>query len=313
MSVWAGLFPGQGSQALGMLAELAEVYQGIKQTFEQASEVLSLDLWKVTQTGPLEQLNTTSITQPAMLTADMALWRLWCSQTQARPALLAGHSLGEFSALCAAGVVDFETAVELVALRGQLMQAAVPASEGAMAAVIGATDEQVAALCEAAAEGDLVVPANYNAPMQVVIAGHQAAVTRAVAMAKTHGAKLAKVIPVSVPAHCELMAPAQGGLAEKCAEVTWREPEIPVVHNVTARPAERIDEVETLLVSQLVSPVRWVESIHYIKSQSISSAMECGPGKVLQGLNKRIEPAMAVQTMATPAAFDAALSMMEGV
>ena len=311
MCAWASFFPGQGSQALGMLAEMAETYQAIEQTFEQASDVLSMDLWRLVQSGPAEQLNRTEITQPAMLTADIALWRVLCSQTSARPAWLLGHSLGEFSALCAAGVMDFESAVATVALRGRSMQAAVAEGVGAMAAVIGASDADVSALCEAAAEGELVVPANYNAPAQVVIAGHVAAVERAVGMAKSYGAKLAKTIPVSVPAHCELMAPAQDALRAQLAQLTLHPASTPVVHNVTAEPSSD-DAIPALLVSQLVSPVQWVASVNYVHEQGVRMAVECGPGKVLQGLNKRIAPDMPVSLLASPADFDAAIMAIEG-
>ncbi|MDN3682315.1 ACP S-malonyltransferase [Vibrio tapetis subsp. quintayensis] len=288
MSKFAIVFPGQGSQALGMLAELGEQHDVVKSTFSEASEVLGYDLWALIQDGPAEKLNETSRTQPALLAASVALWRVWQEQGLAQPELLAGHSLGEYSALVCAGVIDFKEAIKLVELRGQLMQEAVPAGIGAMYAIIGLADDAIAKACEEAAQGEVVSPVNFNSPGQVVIAGNKAAVERAGVLCKEAGAKRALPLPVSVPSHCALMKPAADKLAVAFEAITFTAPSLPVINN--ADVATEIDpaKIKDALVRQLYSPVRWTEGVEKMSEQGIEKLFELGPGKVLTGLTKRI-------------------------
>ena len=285
----AFVFPGQGSQAVGMLSELASSYLEVKEVFAEASEALSYDLWAMVQNGPEETLNLTHHTQPAMLAAGVAVWRAWRGQGGALPAVMAGHSLGEYSALVCAGVLKFEQAVRLVAERGRLMQEAVPAGSGAMAAILGLEDAQVVDICERAAQdGEVVAAANFNSPGQVVLAGHTAAVERSVELARLAGAKRAVRLNVSVPSHCVLMKPAALRLAEYLRNVDFDRPQIPVIHNADAAAHDDPDAIRDALARQLYSPVRWVDIIRSMAAQGVTTLIECGPGKVLVGLNKRI-------------------------
>ncbi len=290
----AFIFPGQGSQSVGMLAELGEKHGVVKETFAQASKVLGFDLWMLVQNGPEAALNDTANTQPAMLTAGVALWRLWQQTGGEMPVLMAGHSLGEYTALVCADALDFEEAVALVRDRGRYMQEAVPPGEGAMAAILGLEDPQVMAICERVAEGEVVTAVNFNSPGQVVIAGTAAAVERAVNLAKEEGAKRAIVLPVSVPSHCALMRKAAERLERRLEGVTVRSPQIPVVNNVDVMAESAPEAIRDALVRQLYSPVRWVETIRHLAAQGVDSVVECGPGKVLAGLNRRIERRMKV-------------------
>ncbi|WP_150298938.1 ACP S-malonyltransferase [Pseudomonas profundi] len=283
----AFVFPGQGSQALGMLSELAKQEPLIGETFAEASSALGYDLWQLCQDGPVEELNRTDRTQPAILAVSVALWRLWCAQSEVRPAFVAGHSLGEYSALVAAEVMGFADALRLVERRGQLMQQAVAEGAGGMAAILGLDDEKIIEICAVAAQGEVVSAVNFNAPGQVVIAGQASAVQRAIEACKEAGAKRAIALPVSVPSHCALMKPAAEQLAKDFSALEWGAPTITLVQNVTARPAADTDALRSLLVEQLYSPVRWVESIEYLAAQGVTDLVECGPGKVLSGLNKR--------------------------
>lgn len=281
------MFPGQGSQSLGMLSEIAEHYTVIVDTFAEASEALGFDLWSICQQGPVETLNNTEITQPAILTASIALWRLVSSSIQ--PEILAGHSLGEFSALVAAKVITLADAVKLVNLRGQYMQKAVPAGTGAMAAIIGLDDTAIINACEQNAGSEVVSAVNFNSPGQVVIAGNKAAVERTMIACKKAGAKRALPLPVSVPSHCALMRPAADQLAEQLSRVTFNKPVLPVINNVNVSCESQPDKIKTALIEQLYQPVRWSETI--LKAGNIYAVdrfYECGPGKVLTGLCKRI-------------------------
>ncbi|MEX6503222.1 ACP S-malonyltransferase [Pseudomonas zhanjiangensis] len=302
----AFVFPGQGSQSLAMLAEHGAQQQLVLDTFAEASEVLGYDLWALTQQGPEEQLNQTDRTQPAILTASTALWRLWRSEGGALPAFVAGHSLGEYSALVAAGSLPFAEAVKLVELRGQLMQQAVPAGQGGMAAILGLEDADVLAACAEAAQGEVVSAVNFNAPGQVVIAGGAAAVARAVEACKARGAKRAMPLPVSVPSHCDLMRPAAERFAEAVAAVAWQAPQIPLVQNVSAAVVADLEGLKRNLLAQLYSPVRWVESMICLSDQGVTDLVECGPGKVLSGLNKRCVKGINTHNLDTPDAFAAA-------
>ncbi|HEY6455708.1 MAG TPA: ACP S-malonyltransferase [Steroidobacteraceae bacterium] len=281
------VFPGQGSQSIGMLGDFAAESE-VRTAFTEAGAALGYDLWTLSQRGPAEQLNATEYTQPAMLTAGVALWRLWKARGGADPAQLSGHSLGEFTALVCAGALSLAQAADLVRFRGQAMQEAVPDGAGAMAAIIGLTDEQVATACRDAAQGEVVEAVNFNAPGQVVIAGTRAAVGRAIASAKAAGAKRALTLPLSVPSHCSLMAPAAQRLAGRLAGVRLVQPAIPYVSAVDARVHSQPDDIRQLLVAQLVSPVRWQDTVRALAANGPAQIIECGPGKVLSGLNRRI-------------------------
>lgn len=301
------VFPGQGSQSVGMLQELAAAHSIVRDTFAEASEALGYDLWALVQDGPADDLNRTDRTQPAMLTAGVAVWRVWLDQGGDRPGVMAGHSLGEYTALVCAGALDFAPAVKLVAERGRFMQEAVPAGQGAMAAVLGLDDDTVRAACARAAGGEVVEAVNLNAPGQVVIAGGKAAVERAIEELKAAGAKRAVPLPVSVPSHCALMRPAADRLADYMAGIDFRLPQIPVLHNVDVQPAADIEGLRDRLVRQLYSPVRWVETVQAMAGEGVSRIIECGPGKVLMGLNKRIAKDVATAAVYDPATLEAAL------
>lgn len=306
MSKFAIVFPGQGSQTVGMLADLGQQYDVVQQTFAEASEVLGYDLWALVQNGPAEDLNQTFRTQPALLASSVAIWRVWQSLGLAQPALLAGHSLGEYSALVCAGVIDFKQAIKLVELRGQLMQEAVPAGVGAMSAIIGLDDEAIAKACEAAAQGEVVSPVNFNSPGQVVIAGNKDAVERAGALCKEAGAKRALPLPVSVPSHCALMKPAAEKLAVALESIEFNVPQIPVINNVDVATETAPEKIKDALVRQLHSPVRWTEGVQLMSEQGIEKLLEVGPGKVLTGLTKRIVKTLEAAAVNDTASLDAA-------
>ena len=301
----AFVFPGQGSQSLGMLAEHGAQQKLVLDTFAEASDALGYDLWALTQNGPEENLNQTDKTQPAILAASIALWRLWLAESGARPAFVAGHSLGEYSALVAAGSVGFADAVKLVERRGQLMQQAVPAGQGGMAAILGLEDADVLAACAEAAQGDVVSAVNFNAPGQVVIAGSAAAVERAIEACKARGAKRAMPLPVSVPSHCALMRPAAEQFAESVTAIDWQAPQIALVQNVSAAVVDDLDVLKRDLLAQLYNPVRWVESIVRLSESGVTNLVECGPGKVLSGLNKRCVKGINTYNLDTPDAYAA--------
>jgi [acyl-carrier-protein] S-malonyltransferase len=301
------IFPGQGSQSTGMLAELATAYPVVQQTFATASEVLGYDLWELVQNGPEDKLNETRNTQPALLTAGVAVWRVWNEKQGDRPAVMAGHSLGEYSALVCAGALKFEDAVKLVSLRGQYMQEAVPAGQGAMAAILGLSDAQVKSACHDAARADVVSAVNFNAPGQVVIAGNSAAVDRAIELCKEAGAKRAVKLAVSAPSHCVLMAPAADRLMKQLQNIDINAPEIPVINNVDVAVESDAETIRDALKRQLCNPVRWVETINKMHADGVERLIECGPGKVLTGLNKRIEKSMTVMPVFSPETLDAAL------
>jgi len=285
---FAFVFPGQGSQAIGMLKGLADAYPEVHETFREASDVLGIDLWDIVQRGPEEELNRTVITQPALLATDVACYRVWRAAGGAVPFVMAGHSLGEYAALVCAESLSYKDGLRLVAERGRLMQEAVPAGLGAMAAVLGLADGDVVALCERYAQGEVLAAANYNAPGQVVIAGAKAAVDRAVAGAKAAGAKRAIMLPVSVPSHCQLMQGAAKTFAGSLAEVTFHAPLVPVIHNCHVLSHHEPKEIRAALIEQLFSPVRWVESVQHMVALGARAIIECGPGRILTGLNKRI-------------------------
>ncbi|MBS0969898.1 [acyl-carrier-protein] S-malonyltransferase [Chimaeribacter arupi] len=307
MTTFAMVFPGQGSQALGMLADLAAQYPVVEETFAQASAALGYDLWQLVQQGPAEELNKTWQTQPALLAASVAIWRVWQQQNGATPALLAGHSLGEYSALVCAGVLDFQEAVRLVELRGKLMQEAVPEGTGAMSAIIGLDNDAIAKACEESAQGQVVSPVNFNSPGQVVIAGNKEAVERANAACKAAGAKRALPLPVSVPSHCALMKPAAEKLAQALENVTFSAPALPVVNNVDVATEQSPEAIRSALVRQLYSPVRWTESVEFMAAQGVTHLIEVGPGKVLTGLTKRIVDTLTAAAVNDTASLSAAL------
>jgi len=284
------VFPGQGSQKLGMLADLATSFSVVIDTFAEASAVLDRDLWEVSQIDQQEQLNQTEITQPVLLAASVAIWRVWQTQQGPQPSILAGHSLGEYSALVCSGVLSFADAVQLVHQRGRFMQAAVSAGTGKMAAIVGLDDSKIAGLCEQAAQGQVVSAANFNSPGQTVIAGDVDAVERAMVLCKEAGAKRALPLNVSVPSHCALMKPAAEQLQAELVRVQFSAPQIPVVQNVNAQVGEDPALIKENLIKQLYAPVLWVDSVNCMRANGIEKIIECGPGKVLGGLIKRIEP-----------------------
>jgi [acyl-carrier-protein] S-malonyltransferase len=307
----AFVFPGQGSQKVGMLSEYSDVAV-VRETYNEASQVLGYDLWALSQDGPQEELNMTAVTQPLLLTASVALWRLWNVKGGAQPSLMAGHSLGEFSALVCAGVIGFADAVDLVRKRGQLMQSAVPVGVGAMAAIIGLDDDKVDAACAAVANGECVNGVNYNSPGQVVIAGHAAAVDRAIAACKEAGAKRGLPLPVSAPFHTDLMRPAGEELAKVVEQIEFSSPAVPVVHNVTIAPEVDPAKIKALVVEQIYSPVPWTQCVQYISSQGITDTVECGAGKVLSGLNKRISATLNCYSTDTVVTLDSAIEALHG-
>lgn len=309
-STLAFIFPGQGSQQLGMLSELAERYAVVRSTFEEASTTLGYDLWNLVQDGPVEELNRTDITQPAILAASVAVWRVWKELEGARPAWLAGHSLGEYSALVCSGAMDFADGIRLVRKRGEFMQEAVPSGQGAMAAILGLDADKVEEACAVSAQGEVVAAVNYNAPGQIVIAGNVAAVERAILACQQAGARRAMPLPVSVPSHCELMRPAAEQLANELNLIQLSKPRVPVVQNVHAAPETEVAAIRENLVAQLFKPVRWIESIEFMAQQGVDTYVECGPGKVLVGLNKRIVKTAKSLAVNDPDSVLAALELL---
>ncbi|WP_391529877.1 ACP S-malonyltransferase [Photorhabdus akhurstii] len=301
MSEFAMVFPGQGSQDLGMLADLATAFPVIEQTFAEASDVLGYDLWALVQQGPEEELNKTWQTQPALLAASVAIWRVWQEKGGKAPSLIAGHSLGEYSALVCAGVIDFKQAIRLVELRGKLMQEAVPEGVGAMYVIIGLDNESIDRACKEAAQGQIVSPVNFNSPGQVVIAGEKEAVERAGDACKAAGAKRALPLAVSVPSHCALMKPAADKLAVVLEGIEFSHPQFPVVNNVDVKIEQSAEAIRDALVRQLYNPVRWTETVEFIAGQGVGRLLEVGPGRVLTGLTKRI-----VNTLSAAAVNDTA-------
>ena len=310
----AFVFPGQGSQSVGMLAALGAAEPVVRETFEEASQVLGYDLWALAQHGPEADLGTTERTQPAMLAAGVAVWRAWRAHGGAMPVAMAGHSLGEYTALVCSGSLDFRTAVDLVRFRGQAMQRAVPLGTGAMAAVLGLDDADVEAACREAAGSEVVEPVNFNAPGQVVIAGHAAAVVRAIEAAKARGAKRAVQLPVSVPSHSSLMVGAADELAARLATVEVRMPNVPDVYTVEVRRHTSPDGIRSALREQLFKPVRWADTVRAMLASGVTTLVECGPGRVLTSLNKRIEkrPDLKVLAVDDPDTLAAALSATGG-
>lgn len=303
MKKFGFVFPGQGSQKKGMLSAIAAQHPVIKSSFDEASAALGIDLWAIVSEDADGLLDQTHITQPALLTASVALWRLWLEQGGALPELLAGHSLGEYSALVCADVLSLGDAVRLVHKRGLYMQEAVPAGTGAMAAILGLDDDKIQAICEQQAQGEVVAPANYNSTGQTVIAGSVAAVERAMAACKEAGAKRALLLNVSVPSHCALMLPAAQRLAEDLEAVDFKTPQVPVIQNINGRVAKNSEDIKANLLKQLYMPVQWVESIGCMWDFGVSQLVECGPGKVLGGLIKRIEPNMETFSLEEPENF----------
>lgn len=307
MSKIAVFFPGQGSQSVGMLDTLAASYPQVRETFEEAADALGRDLWSLVSAGPREALDLTENTQPVMLAAGVAVWRAWRGAGGASAAVMAGHSLGEYAALVAADSLSFADGVRLAADRARFMQESAPLGEGAMAAILGLDDDQVVALCAEQAQGEVLEAVNFNAPGQVVIAGTAPAVERAVAASKAAGAKRALVLPVSVPSHCALMLPASRRLAEQLQGLDLRLPGVPVLHNVDAAAAEDLEGLRGRLVDQLHRPVRWVETVRGAAATGLTRALECGPGKVLTGLNKRIAKDLVTLPVYDPQTLESAL------
>lgn len=307
MTQTAFVFPGQGSQTVGMLADLAAQFPIVEQTFSDASAALGYDLWQLVQTGPAEELNKTWQTQPTLLAASVAIFRVWQQQGGNMPVMMAGHSLGEYSALVCAGVLDFAAAIRLVELRGKLMQEAVPEGTGAMYAIIGLDNASIAKACEESAQGQVVSPVNFNSPGQVVIAGNKEAVERAGAACKAAGAKRALPLPVSVPSHCALMKPAADKLAVALQDITFNAPLVPVVNNVDVRAETAPEAIRSALVRQLYSPVRWTESVEFMAAEGVTLLLEVGPGKVLTGLTKRIVDTLTAAAVNDTASLSAAL------
>jgi [acyl-carrier-protein] S-malonyltransferase len=304
----AFVFPGQGSQSSGMLGELASVYPLVRHTFEEASDGAAVDLWALTAGEREAELNTTEFTQPALLAAGISVWRVWQAQGGALPRRLAGHSLGEYTALVAAGTLSLADGARLVRERGRLMQAAVPAGAGAMAAVLGADEALVAEVCAAAAGNEIVVPANFNSPGQIVIGGDAAAVDRALAEFEARGVRKTVRLAVSVPSHTPLMRAAADRLGEAFASVAWAPPQLPVVQNVDARVHDGVEAIRDALQRQLYLPVRWTDCVQALAAAGSQRIAECGPGKVLAGLIKRIDRALEVRALGSPAELDAALA-----
>ena len=303
----AFVFPGQGSQSVGMLAELSELHPSLRATFQEASEGAGIDLWALSQAGPEEQLNRTEYTQPVLLAAGVAVWRLWQQQGGAQPSVLAGHSLGEYTALVAAQAISLRDAAHLVRIRGQLMQAAAPTGTGAMAAVLGAEDALVQEVCDAVSGSEIVVPANYNSPGQIVIGGHAAAVDAALAMLAERGVRKTVKLAVSVPSHTPLMRDAANRLADTMAGMDWTLPALPVVQNVDAQVHDSIDAIREALMRQLYLPVQWTGCVQALAARGINRIGECGPGKVLAGLAKRIDKSLEARALGTVDEFEAAI------
>lgn len=306
MSV-AFIFPGQGSQSIGMMNSLADVYPEVQETFSEASEILGYDLWALVTDGPVEKLNSTEYTQAAMLVAGVATWRAWINAGGVEPSMMAGHSLGEYTALVCAGALTFSDAVSLVADRASYMQSAVPAGEGAMVAILGLDDDAVRSLCQENAVGDVLEAVNFNAPGQVVVAGSAGAVGRLVDNAKAAGAKRALVLPVSVPSHCALMKPASDLMSARLDNVDIKLCQSPVIHNVNVQVAVSEDEIRNFLSRQISQPVRWRETINSMQTKGVTDLIECGPGKVLCGLTKRINRELRCIPLVTQDSINEAL------
>lgn len=304
----AFVFSGQGSQKVGMLAEVASKFPVVEKTFSEASSVLGYDLWDLCQNGEQEQLNSTEITQPLLLTSSVALWRVWQEQNGAMPALFAGHSLGEWSALVCSGVVDFKDAVALVRKRGAYMQTAVPKGEGSMAAVLNVEDEKILEICKVASDAGVVEAVNFNSPGQVVIAGQVAAVEKASELLKAAGAKRVLPLPVSAPFHTSLMKPAAEKMAVHIAGTVFSAPSVPVVHNVHAKTESNPEVIKQLMIKQIDSPVLWVDCVNQLVAAGITTVVECGPGKVLCGLCTRIEKSLNAVSLEDIAGIEKALS-----
>ena len=306
----AFVFPGQGSQAVSMLADFADSTV-VQDTFKEASDALGYDVWKLVSEGPSEKLNQTNFTQPALLTASVALWRVLMANSDNKPSMLAGHSLGEYSALVCANVIELGQAVKLVQKRGEFMQASVPEGVGAMAAVIGLDDQAIIDCCTKAEEGEVVSAVNINSPGQVVIAGHKAAVERAGILCKEAGAKRVLPLPVSVPSHCALMKTAAEALEQELNTITFNTPEIPVVNNVDVASVSSAEDIKSALVKQLYSPVRWTETIELLAANGCEKVLEVGPGKVLQGLLKRINKSIKCESVNDNASLAKALELIK--
>ena len=313
MNKIAFVFPGQGSQTVGMLSEMAANFSMIQETFATASEVLDYDLWKLIQDGPADLLNKTESAQPALLTAGVSIYNLWKQCGGKQPSIFAGHSLGEYTALVCAGSINFTDAIALVRDRGRFMQEAVPNGKGGMAAIVGLNDEKILEICHEAAEGQILTPANYNSPGQIVLAGEYAAVERAITIAKSAGAKLAKLLPVSVPSHCAMMRAAADHLKDRLADVEINSPAIPVIHNADVKTFSEPAEIREALTRQLYSPVRWTQTIQLMHDKGIKYTFECGPGKVLAGLNKRIISDMVSEILGMPENFNRALELIKEI
>ena len=309
MSNLAFVCPGQGSQKIGMLAELAEQNPISQKTFNEASEVLGYDMWQLIQQGAQEDINLTQRTQPILLTCSVAIWRLWNQKQGASPSQMAGHSLGEWSALVCANVIDFADGLKIVEARGKFMQQAVPVGQGAMAAIIGLDDQAILEACTEASALGVVDAVNFNAPGQVVIAGSNEAVERAMEICKDAGAKRALPLPVSAPFHTSLMKPAADNLADMVNAVTFRSPEVPIMHNVHAQNEQDPQAIKALMLEQIYSPVKWVDCVKQLKEGGVSTLVECGPGKVLSGLAKRIDRELTAVATESAADFDAALTL----
>jgi [acyl-carrier-protein] S-malonyltransferase len=304
----AFVFPGQGSQSVGMVAELSEMHAGVRETFVEASEGAGVDLWALSQGGPEQMLNRTEYTQPALLAAGVAVWRLWVAQGGPSPAWLAGHSLGEYTALVAAGAISLHDAAHLVRVRGQAMQDAAPEGAGAMAAVLGAEDALVEEVCREVSGEHVVVPANYNSPGQIVIGGHARAIDEALALLAERGVRKTVKLSVSVPSHTPLMREAANRLAEAIKAYRWSQPKIPVVQNVDGHVHDGLDAIRDSLVRQLYLPVRWTACVQALSAAGVTRAGECGPGKVLTGLAKRIDKSIDGRALGTPGDFGSALA-----
>jgi [acyl-carrier-protein] S-malonyltransferase len=308
----AFVFPGQGSQSIGMSSALAAEYPQVAQTYAEASQALGYDLWDIVTNGPEDKLNQTQITQPAMLVAGVAVWRVWNARHGALPQVMAGHSLGEYTALVCAEALSFTEAVKLVADRARFMQEAVPIGQGAMAAILGLDDDAVRSVCAQAAQGDVLEPVNFNSPGQVVIAGTAAAVARAIEQAKTAGAKRAVALPVSVPSHCQLMHPAAERMAARLKEVALASPRIPVIHNAHVQAEHDANAIRAALARQIEAPVRWVETVQKMADEGVTRIIECGPGRVLAGLNKRITNKAQTLAVFDAASLSSALTTVAG-
>lgn len=308
----AFVFPGQGSQSVGMLSDLNDAFPVVKATFDEASNTFGQDMWRMVQEGTEQKLSQTEVTQPVMFVSGVAVWRAWCEATDIRPSLMAGHSLGEYTAYVCAGAISLQQGVALVQRRGELMRDACPDGQGKMAAVLGLDDDSIKSVCADAAQGQVVQAVNFNAPGQVVIAGHSEAVDRAIELAKQAGAKRAMPLTVSVPCHSELMRPASEALADKLAQTDIVEPAISVISNIDAKIESNPDNIRQKLITQLYSPVLWVDSVKAMVDQGASVVAECGPGKVLSGMNKRIERSLVLCALQDPSGFDAAQTALAG-